>query len=66
MYKRQVLLLSQLRRNDVELFHGLSNELPKGKMCIRDRWDIRMTGDVSEIANGFLSRELVAELTDSQ
>lgn len=27
---RSVLLLSQLKRNDVELFHGLSNELPKG------------------------------------
>ena len=27
---RSALLLSQLKRNGVELFHGLSNELPKG------------------------------------
>lgn len=36
------------------------------KIEIEEQWDIRMTGDVSEIANGFLSRELVAELMDSQ
>src|SRR5690554_1794309 len=46
----------------------LTVKMPGGelKIEIEEQWDIRMTGDVSEIANGFLSRELVAELTDSQ
>ncbi len=46
----------------------LTVKMPGGelKIEIEEQWDIRMTGDVSEIANGFLSRELVAELMDSQ
>ena len=46
----------------------LTVKMPGGELKIEidDNWDIRMTGDVSEIANGFLSRELVAELTGSQ
>jgi diaminopimelate epimerase len=46
----------------------LTVKMPGGEMKIEieEQWDIRMTGDVSEIANGFLSRELVAELMDSQ
>ena len=42
----------------------LTVKMPGGDLKIEtdENWNMRMTGEVSEIASGFLSRELVAEL----
>ncbi len=44
--------------------NNLTIKMPGGnlKIEIDKEWNIRMTGEVSEIASGYLSRELVAEL----
>lgn len=44
---------------------ALTVKMPGGELKIEidEKWDIRMTGEVSEIASGTLSRELVAELS---
>ncbi len=43
---------------------NLTISMPGGKLAIEidSKWDIRMTGEVREIASGFLSPELVEEL----
>ncbi|MFW6371123.1 MAG: diaminopimelate epimerase [Bacteroidota bacterium] len=42
----------------------LTVRMPGGdlKIEVDEQWNLRMTGEVSEIASGYLSRELVAEL----
>lgn len=43
---------------------NLTIKMPGGKLKIEidKNWEIRMTGDVREIANGFLSSELISDL----